>query len=587
MGKLVRFIDCLHDAAATARKTMPPDAWADRLAALIETFFVSTNATYSDVRALRLAAERLRTTSAAGQFSGPIPLCVVRDFVAQCLDSPLGGEDLVRNAVVFSALRAGTSAPRRIVCLLGMGDGAFPRNDNRAAYDLFRLRRHRGDPSVRIEDRMAFLEAIMSARDRLYISYVGRTLKENEAIPPSTVLAELLEYARAVAGPDATPCRRHKLQPFHPAYFLENSELFSYDEANCRAARCIRQDARSEDAGEKVQEERRGTVIPRRIQVELNELVAFFKNPARVFFHDVLKARLEGPAGGRLAEDEEFSPSALVGHDVSTVIVRAQCDGAEWRAAYRELCERGAVPLEQWGEKWFRERWEEIAAVLASDVPEHGSILHLLREQAAAGETRARATVGDFSIAGKLGAESPGTARILAVDYRCVSSKARDKLVSWIRHLFACAAGRAETRFCILGKTVDKLDPTTLPPLTAERAGQYLAELLGAFLEGHAAVCPFAPGTSYAYAKAWRAARIPEEATPDEADALRDGKGRKAAAAEWYADPGRRSFSDSTNVYFRQAFGPDGPLDEPGFPAMARAVFEPMLSAAARENTDA
>ena len=65
------------------------------------------------------------------------------------------------------------SIPFRVVALVGMCDGAFPRQSRSPGFDLIARSPRRGDRSLRDEDRYLFLEAILSARDCLYLSYVG------------------------------------------------------------------------------------------------------------------------------------------------------------------------------------------------------------------------------------------------------------------------------------------------------------------------------------------------------------------------------------------------------------------------------
>ena len=103
-----------------------------------------------------------------GAYDAPLT-SVARLFLQARLQDVLGGDTLGGNAVVFSALRPGASLPRRIIGLLGLTDGVFPRIDNRPAYDLLRRERRFGDRSLRQEDRMSFLEAVLAARERLYL----------------------------------------------------------------------------------------------------------------------------------------------------------------------------------------------------------------------------------------------------------------------------------------------------------------------------------------------------------------------------------------------------------------------------------
>ncbi|HTH68270.1 MAG TPA: exodeoxyribonuclease V subunit gamma, partial [Rhodanobacter sp.] len=147
--------------------------------------------------------------------------------------------------VTFCGLVPQRSIPFRVVCLLGMNEGEFPRPGNDAGLNKILGQPRRGDRDTRSEDRYLFLEALMSARDVLHISYVGEGVRDGKPRNPAAPLAELLQFLdeqHAIAGDDQAerPWRiRHPLQPFDARYYerdahgqpLKDPRLFSYDPA--------------------------------------------------------------------------------------------------------------------------------------------------------------------------------------------------------------------------------------------------------------------------------------------------------------------------------------------------------------------
>src|SRR5690606_28250430 len=135
---------------------------------------------------------------------------------------------------------------------MGMNDGAFPRESYRPDFNLLEHgdeARRFGDPHRRNDDRYLFLEAMCSARDRLIVTFVGQSVRDNSACPPSVVVTEVLEtlsamqhdtHEAATGGASKETARtgidrpaqiltRHPLQPFSPRYFSPSqNELFSY-----------------------------------------------------------------------------------------------------------------------------------------------------------------------------------------------------------------------------------------------------------------------------------------------------------------------------------------------------------------------
>ena len=567
LGRLARLVDELSQTARLFEEETTAEEWAERLAALVDRSFHSTNDTYRNIGVLRTAIDHFRAGAAAAGLRSRLPLAVVRDSLRGELQGVIGGEGLVGNAVVFSALRPGSSAPRRIMCLLGMGDGQFPRGDNRAAYDLLRRARRRGDRSVRVEDRLAGLEALLSARDRLYISYVGRTLNENAPLPPSTIVTEMLDALGQTETEPAVAACVHRLQPFHPEYFRPGSGKFSYDAGNCRAARRLA--APAGDAGA------RPVVAAAAVPplaggetVDLRTLLRFLRNPARAFYTNILRADLEIAGGALLSDREEFVPSGLDGYGVNEAIVDAVVCGRDRDQVYRELSESGRVPLEAWGAQWFAARWRGIETLLNHRIGEAGVLRELLGGQAASEAVLVRVAAGPLTIDASMQFAPPVGSGVAAVDFRYAKPKPVDQLLSWATHLVACAGGRAETRHCVFRGQADAPEEVAFAPLDAARAADLLGGLAELYVSGQARVLPFTPASSYAYAKSWRE-------NPDGPAA------RAVATRAWESDPENYRFGDDGDVYFRQAFGAAGPFGDPAFGQLARSIFDPLLEALA------
>lgn len=134
------------------------------------------------------------------------------------------------------------SIPFKVVCLLGMNDGIYPRALPPLGFDLMSAQPKRGDRSRRDDDRYLFLEALMSAQSRLYISYIGRSIQDNSERFPSVLVQELVDYigqSHYLPGDEACNCdeseRRvkahitchHSRMPFDPVNYVPD-ELQSY-----------------------------------------------------------------------------------------------------------------------------------------------------------------------------------------------------------------------------------------------------------------------------------------------------------------------------------------------------------------------
>ncbi|PIV35492.1 MAG: exodeoxyribonuclease V subunit gamma [Lysobacterales bacterium CG02_land_8_20_14_3_00_62_12] len=181
---------------------------------------------------------------------------------------PVGGI-LVTGMVPFRAL------PFRVVAILGLNDGEFPRHPGGEELDLSLLEPRPDDRRQRDEDRYLFLESIMSARTALYMSYLGEDQRDGSARPPATPLRELLDHLhQRLAPPTATPAhttavwsRRARLQPFAEPGWTARPTAITADPAT--------------------------GLLPRQSIEQIEQLLAFYRQPARFHYTRCLKLRLD------------------------------------------------------------------------------------------------------------------------------------------------------------------------------------------------------------------------------------------------------------------------------------------------------
>ena len=123
------------------------------------------------------------------------------------------------------------SVPYKVVCLIGLDDGAFPRGSGRDGDDVLLREPLVGERDPASEDRQLFLDAIMAAQDHLVITYTGRDERTNAKREPAVPLAELIDLLPV----GAESVRHHPLQPFDPRNFT--APPFSHDETALAGAR--------------------------------------------------------------------------------------------------------------------------------------------------------------------------------------------------------------------------------------------------------------------------------------------------------------------------------------------------------------
>ncbi len=223
-GSLADVLAALTDWWQVAVTDATPTDWGVRVRALLEVFFAPTNDRES--LTLSVAQDALRDWLEAcdtASFDQPIPLAVLREAWLTGIDAPTLTRRFRAGGVTFCTLMPMRAVPFEVVCLLGMNDGDYPRRASRSDFDLMGLpgQRRPGDRSRRDDDRQLMLEALLSARRVLYVSWVGRSVRDNSAQPPSVLVSQLRDYLEATWAGDVLAARttQHPLQPFSRRYF--------------------------------------------------------------------------------------------------------------------------------------------------------------------------------------------------------------------------------------------------------------------------------------------------------------------------------------------------------------------------------
>jgi exodeoxyribonuclease V gamma subunit len=163
------------------------------------------------------------------------------EVVKSCLENLLEhvnfGHGFISSGVTFCAMLPMRSIPFKVVCLVGMNMDAFPRESKILGFDLMAKNPRIGDRSRRNDDKYLFLEALISARNKLYISYVGQSIRDNTRISPSVLVSELIDYIKEGFGlSEDEIVTFHRLQAFSSEYFNTDSKLFSYSNENFAAS---------------------------------------------------------------------------------------------------------------------------------------------------------------------------------------------------------------------------------------------------------------------------------------------------------------------------------------------------------------
>jgi exodeoxyribonuclease V gamma subunit len=208
----------IADARACRGEDRPLAAWARHLDALAASYLVPV--TPADERALDRCRDAIRQLADLDLGGAPIGYRTARELAREALTGlRSGGGELPSDAVLVAPLAPMRPLPFRVLFLAGLGAGRFPGRDREAGLDLRAGAPRPGDVGARERDRYTFLEAVLSARDRIALSYVARDEETGEELEPSSVVHELRDMIQPylAAADAAAVVVRHPLRRYAAA----------------------------------------------------------------------------------------------------------------------------------------------------------------------------------------------------------------------------------------------------------------------------------------------------------------------------------------------------------------------------------
>ncbi len=541
-GRLGGFLDFLELCASWCLRLREPrglSAWGKEIFELLEDFYGGGGAPSEERRRIERAIAEFAALEDQSGCHGRIPLEIPRRVLERRLAGEGPGKGFLQHGVTFCSMLPMRSIPFAVVCLVGLDHDAFPRETRRWAVGRMALSPRPGDRSRRSDDRYLFLEAILSARRRLIISYVGQDIQDNRILPPSVLVSELLDtlsrgYGIELEDPMAPVLVRHPLHSFSERYFTGTPALFSYSREDCAALQSSLEgpegDGFTREPLPPESLENSGAAAP----VPLEDLVAFLRNPAR-FYLRRLGVRMDRPQAA-IEESEPFALEGLERYRLGNRILEERLAGSTALDLLEALRSEGKLPPGRAGEVEFRELWRT-ADLMARSLHARGlrPTAHRERKIFAAGNLRVSADLPDR-----------GTEGVVRLRFARVSPA--ELLAVWIEHLAFCRCAdppAEENKSFLLG--TDRLAFFERP----SDPGVLLDRLVAVFLEGRRRPIPFFPATSYEFSRRRREG-IPQRAALAsarriwEGDDHREGEFRDPAVKRCHAggDPLGEEFQE-------------------------------------------
>ncbi len=228
LGRFAEFIDSFAALVMNTGSSMPIDEWNGLVASMIRNIFGTGDDTEETDSANGILHNIMMTMRERSVISGVgdqrIPFPVYLRGIRGLLETSDAAKGFFTGAVTVAGMVPMRSIPFRIVAMLGMNRGLFPRQSRQPLFDLMTIKPRNGDRNLLHSDRYLFLESILSAKERLIMTWTGFEVDSGKVTPPSVLINEFIDHLnREYRASDGTKSGesvtvQYPLQPFSQRY---------------------------------------------------------------------------------------------------------------------------------------------------------------------------------------------------------------------------------------------------------------------------------------------------------------------------------------------------------------------------------
>ena len=416
LGGLHDFLQLLFTASSKLAKSYTLQEWGEQLLAYADLLFPAEqmeSAQQTEKQQMNEIFLQLKE-ELAQVHQQSIPLSVILAWLEERVEEIKSSNGFLRGQLTFCSMLPMRTIPFKVIALLGMNEGEFPHIDHHLTFDLLGKDFRPGDRSRRADDRYQFLEILLSARQQVIMTYIGQSISENEEIPASVVIHELLDIMQAHYQLHDLVIK-HPLQSFSTRYFNGNSNLVSYCKTSFATSQALSQGAAENKPwwqGELSAEEQDC--------IDVQDLLRFYRHPQKYFLQQRLNIRLQDIESDE-QECEPFSIEAMESYLLNQQWIEAKLQQNDLSLA--KLKAQGRWISGELGSIEFNAREQEIQQFVEKV------------ESRMAGERLEPVTIdlslGEVRLVGTL-ADQYSKASLI---YRYSPLKGKDFIIAWLHHL--------------------------------------------------------------------------------------------------------------------------------------------------------
>ncbi|EFX90744.1 exodeoxyribonuclease V subunit gamma [Actinobacillus ureae] len=320
VGYLCHYLEKLSEWQQFIQASHSLDLWQQKLTELISDFYLDDTETFDSLSMLQTTLQSVLEKIENARFEDEISVEILALLLQENLNTQQNSLQFLAGKVSFCTLLPMRAIPFKVVCLLGMNEADFPRQHSVNSFDLMQYAPKKGDRARRDDDRYLFLEALLSAQEIFYVSYVGQSVTDNKVRLPSVLVAQLLDYISEHLSESAQQIlddkdtanfmlKRHPMTVFSPRNF--SYPHISYDkewlklfEQNAVQPNFLNGQLQSDSPTE----------------INLNELISYITNPIKYFFNRQLGIYFNYNEES-IEESEKFTLNALDNYQLRTKLL--------------------------------------------------------------------------------------------------------------------------------------------------------------------------------------------------------------------------------------------------------------------------
>lgn len=497
LGKLAHFIESLLDNLTALQNEKSFSEWLALSNQLIEQFYLVETEDERSLALIRDAFSHLESQLTNAKFDRAISPQILRAYLSNALSEMSSSQKFLAGQVNFCTLMPMRSIPFKVICLLGMNDGIYPRSIPPMGFDLMATDHKRGDRSRRDDDRYLFLEALISAQDKLYISYIGNSIRDKSERLPSVLITELVQYCQQsfhLGGHEDTKpenaaelllahlLTHHALQPFNGRYFqADNPSSFAKEwlpvlDNTVTVESFLSQPLEAlERTGDNA-------------DIELAEVMRFYRHPVQYFFNRRLKVYFN-QSSLEVLDDEPFAVDNLEKYQLKALLLKAELAGENTDSVAESLVASGRLPLGRFG-LLSLDKERQVVSELAACLD--GYLVHSQDDIEVTIELPSGRLVGWLKqiYNGGLVRHKPST------------FNGKDYIQLWLEHLCFCIMSPSAKATTLIHIVKGKPEVQILKPISADTARNLLFQYIDEYNAGLCSPMGLFPRTAWAWSAA-------------------------------------------------------------------------------------